>query len=204
MTQKVLETAYFDELPEEEQKKFFEQIKKWVEESVVEIYIPEYISNKLEQGLRDIGFSDVEILYSGFWSQGDGASFTGKIDSKYLKKILGVNYELIPDDITIRVERVTNSYVHERTTSCSANTEEVWAYAKEDLGGDDKLADKAENELWELIDKADEWLVKKNMEIYGKIEEFYEGSTSDEAVKSYIEDYGPQFELVQEEKWVIV
>ena len=38
--------------------------------------------------LKSIGFSDIKIQFSGFWSQGDGASFTCKIDFQKFAEFL--------------------------------------------------------------------------------------------------------------------
>ena len=51
-----------------------------VDEAVWEIVEEDIIWKWRDKLDNDYGVRDAEILYSGFWSQGDGASFTGRID----------------------------------------------------------------------------------------------------------------------------
>ena len=71
------------ELPENIQKKVLEEYRDWTTDHDWWDYIYE---NWIEK-LGGLGFNDVEISFSGFWSQGDGASFTAKsIDvAKYIR-----------------------------------------------------------------------------------------------------------------------
>lgn len=196
----------FKDLPANEQEKFFEEIRESIQGDTAQIYIPEYISETLEKELEELGFTDVEILYSGFWSQGDGASFTGRITYGGVKNILNVDYDLIPEDLPISIERGGSLYVHENSTSVIANYQDVWDYVHElSQGGSAASDEDGEAQLDELINKLEKWVVKKNQELYGKIQEFYEGSTSDESVRQYIEDYAPEFELIQDEpRWEMI
>jgi len=93
------------------------------------------ISNDLEE---EFGLSDVEINFSGFYSQGDGASFTGIVTemSKFLGKIdPGVKELLERSDsmsrfdeaVTIKFLRVTDRYFHENTCQAEIDPDE-WSY----------------------------------------------------------------------------
>jgi len=67
---------YFEELTPEQQNKVIEKyhdINKDSWEFDYEIMEQEFISK-----LEDLGYSNIEIQYTGFYSQGDGASFTAK------------------------------------------------------------------------------------------------------------------------------
>lgn len=64
----------FAELPQKEQKAFFESNpEKFQPDNDWHDGTLEWFTEALEM----IGFSDVSINYRGFWSQGDGAQFTG-------------------------------------------------------------------------------------------------------------------------------
>lgn len=66
-----IEIFKLSELTEEAQKKALE---KWNEHSEFD---SQFIIDDYREILECIGFSDVKIYYSGFYSQGDGACFTG-------------------------------------------------------------------------------------------------------------------------------
>ncbi len=69
------------------------------------------VDNLEKQLEEDFGFSNVKISFSGFASQGDGASFTGElIDLKQFLEKTGINP-------TIHFRRGTSNYSHERTVS---------------------------------------------------------------------------------------
>lgn len=68
--------------------------------------------------LKENGFDDAKILYSGFYSQGDGASFDADID---LEKFLTPNEReaLKGIDIAWEIYRISHQYVHELSRSVS-------------------------------------------------------------------------------------
>ena len=95
----------------------------------------EAISNDLEE---EFGLSDVEIKFSGFYSQGDGASFTGLVTemSKFLGKIDPGVKELLErsgsmskfdEAATIRFVRTSDRYLHENTCQAEIDFDE-WNY----------------------------------------------------------------------------
>lgn len=68
--------ATYEELTEEQKKKVIEKLSDINTDS-------NWYSANFENytyTLSLLGFSNVEIEFSGFWSQGDGASFTGRFD----------------------------------------------------------------------------------------------------------------------------
>lgn len=100
-----------------------------------------------------MGFSDVKIAYSGFWSQGDGASFTGNFDSSNinLDKLKEHNPELYSawgqaltklasEKITATLYRKPSLYVHHNTVGIDEFTMPNYVYAVE----------QAEVELYEV------------------------------------------------------
>jgi len=116
----------------------------------------EYVIEEFKEDLDDMGVGGVEVEYSGFYSQGDGASFTGKVeDTKlFLTKTLGMtqysNEELdeLPvavkekvrefiDSLTIAFNRKYGSrYSHENT--CQTDT---WCEILRNVGYDDEYPD---------------------------------------------------------------
>jgi len=133
------------------------------------------------------GYEDAKIAYSGFWSQGDGASFTATINlDTYLKaqkwgnrfrRILKLN-----DEIDAQVIRGDSHYSHENTIRASLSPNYY--------DGDAKL-DEQLDELEELITEDARHL---STLIYKDLQEDYEASTSDEAVRETIEINEYEFE----------
>lgn len=85
-------------------------------------YTYEYFKNEMDK----IGVAVDDIRFSGFYSQGDGASFTGEVYDvhKFLKKakIKTVLSKLDDNDfgdIYIEFTRTTSRYVHEKTVEAN-------------------------------------------------------------------------------------
>jgi hypothetical protein len=84
----------FDELSPEIQERLIEEEREilseedWWHESVIEDF---------KDDMKEVGINDLEAEFTGFYSQGDGASFTSDdIDSRKLLKSMGVksSYDL--------------------------------------------------------------------------------------------------------------
>lgn len=62
--------------------------------------------------LKKLGFTDVGIYWSGFWSQGDGACFTGSwsVDWMKLDEVLGYTSEARAKEILAYPEKVRGLY----------------------------------------------------------------------------------------------
>jgi len=73
----------FQDLSQEDKEKL---IEKWsdilIEDSEYDWYEP--IFDEFESQMREFGIENVEIKFSGFYSQGDGASFTGDVTDNSL------------------------------------------------------------------------------------------------------------------------
>ena len=129
----------FDELTDEQKKKAIEQYRdinthyNWHDDTL----------NDFKEALEILGFKNVTISYSGFWSQGDGASFTGefivpsdddtlemrlkKFKSKFpwiyesedtlFKRYSGLKFD--DDEFeTYEVYRIGHHYYHSKTITC--------------------------------------------------------------------------------------
>ena len=81
------------------------------------------IYDGFKEDMEKVGIEVEDMRFSGFWSQGDGASFTGYMRSKpffeYHK--LADSYPWVAKlishggDFTLRIERTSHRYVHENT-----------------------------------------------------------------------------------------
>lgn len=118
----------FSDLTEEDQKKLINECLKNSTFSSDFGFFAEHIIERYKEILENVGFEDPEINYSGFYCQGDGASFTTKnVDiEKFINYLLMceyhyfekmVNFWFIAADkqfVDASVERHSN-YVHERS-----------------------------------------------------------------------------------------
>jgi hypothetical protein len=163
----------------------------------------EFVIQSYKEDLNANGYNDVEISFSGFWSQGDGASFTAKSvdighflekwknDYGFLKWVVDSNFSYFE----CIVERISHHYSHENT--CKIDWEEsgfVWEEADlylsdfkiktlEALGGEKYILEKFD-QLGESIEKdRKDWCRK----IYKALEDEYEYLMTNEAIIEYIE-----------------
>lgn len=131
--------------------------------------------------LEAIGFDNPEFAFSGFWSQGDGASFTSGIDlTKVLEHLiretgdhryewLASSDNFVNEHLELSVIRGTWRYVHEHSTKVDYDF-----YAR---GHGDYAA------LWavckELIEDVEALRLELCRQLYADLEAEYEYLTSD-------------------------
>lgn len=160
-------------------------------------YTYDYWKNRLSR----MGVDVDDISFSGFWSQGDGASFTGRIHTaKYLKRFMRIHgmreryrtiYTLADHlDMWVSITRGSSHYAHENTVTADADLEEPhWIDSDtEDLR--EALVLELYNEAmlhWRDFDKDVEETLRGYMhDIYRNLEREYDYLTSDEVVAEAI------------------
>jgi hypothetical protein len=143
-----------------------------------------------KEKLEALGIYKPEINYSGFWSQGDGASFTGSIDQwdiltllsslKVLKKFRYLVDNIRKDNISLSVtfDRISSHYSHENT--CRTNID--WR-VESDLVNYDLVATRAR----ELEEYLEDWRRDTCHEIYKSLETEYDYQTSREQIIESLE-----------------
>lgn len=176
---KIVTYAKYNELTEAQKLKVLEKLQdlnvdfQWWDSTY------EYIKTQL--GL--LGFSDIEIQFSGFWSQGDGASFTASFkvpNKKELKERIAALKEYSPDQnlfgfeslnfpkdwhgIDCKIFRIDHMYSHYNTISSDHSG--LKEFAREFSKG-----------------------------IYKRLEKEYEYRTSREAIEEAIEANDCEFNL---------
>jgi hypothetical protein len=139
-----------------------------------------FVIENWQEKLEKLGYEDVKIYFSGFYSQGDGACFTAKVNipkwikahkaSKRFKKLLNEYNKGIYAFITIK-----HNYRYYFSTSTTVDYE----------GGMD-LSDKAYEQLEEIARWIEDEREKLGNTIYKDLEEEYKYLTSDEAVRETI------------------
>lgn len=134
----------------------------------------EHVYADFTEYLEGLGYMDPKLAFSGFCSQGDGASFTAKMS---LKKWIGNDLKfasllpLIEEGLlTAEIRRGASNYSHENT--CSAC---VLPDLREVSGEAVDLCDTLESAL-----EADRYRLCK--ELYKQLEDEYEHLSSDETL----------------------
>ena len=175
----------FNELDDKAKKRVLSNLSDInVEDDWYKYEIDDYVLR-----LEHRGYKNADIRFSGFGSQGDGASFTtDEIDLVALCKTL--NIELTPsftdwlkvEDITLLIERYTRHYCHPNTVRAE------WRNV-----GD--IPPQFDNLLCEIEDKITADVRSQSKVIYHGLSEVYDSLTSDEAIIETINANGYTFEV---------
>jgi hypothetical protein len=179
-------TAYsYDELPENAKEKTLEKL---YDINVEFDDWHELILDMWKDKLEAMGFEDVTISYTGFWSQGDGASFICKRFNiltwlkynKACKKYRSVYGQLTgknPPHVSGHITRYGH-YYHERSTMFDLEVHEYTGNLK------------SQNQFYGQIDELTNWtkdeIIALNRQIYRDLEEEYSFQTSRETVEDTI------------------
>ena len=154
----------------------------------------DYVVEDFEHELNKIGVGKVKVSYSGFWSQGDGASFTGTVEdnTKFIRDALGLTaypQEAI-DCLVIDFTRNSSRYAHENTCDTEVEIDhEDGGGAEFTIGGGPgfEITRTLEEIADHVQEKAEEWRLSKCGELYKNLEEEYEGLRTDETVADTLE-----------------
>lgn len=133
--------------------------------------------------LKSVGFDGVQSQYSGFWTQGSGASFTAdSLDiEKFLRAIKRWTYyrplhEMIRiNEIWAKVVRNSHQCYHEYTTQAELHGEHYI-----------DLTTRQETLYEELEKEIDDYITNAGVEYYKALENEYNYLTSDEQVSEAI------------------
>lgn len=143
----------------------------------------EFTIDKWKERLEELGFSNPDISFSGFSSQGDGASFTATINfHTLLNHLIMCNIDPALCDVALRfaennqlsgsILRLDRHYSHEKTVVVSLELD--YFHDPRKIWRDKEL------ELTNTVQIYAREIMRK---IYKELEAEYEYLTSDEAVK---------------------
>jgi hypothetical protein len=175
----------FDELSEESQQKIIESFRQDYEPYYDVIY--EDFALRLSEAYG--GELDTEeITWSGFWSQGDGASFICNFDSEVLLPILKEELneeqvallEEIDAEIDFKSIRTGYQYAHENTVRGKVSIYYGDAYYDR-MVEINEIHDILENKLTEIIRE-------ECRSLYRQLESFYDQETEDERIIEEIKE----------------
>ena len=147
----------------------------------------DFIFDDFKEQIEKIGLTDVEIQFTGFWSQGDGASFTcrsfdiGKLLSHFrinTRHCLG----FLADNINVSIKRNTTRYSHENTTFVDV---ELFYYKS--LSQHKRFANEIDRIWVDLTHDLENYRRIKSVELYKRLQDCYEDLTSRESILATIE-----------------
>lgn len=196
-------------LHELDENDFIVEFNRWVENTQVDY---DFVIEEFIQDIKPYVI-DVDVEWSGFWSQGDGASFTGSVDILKVLDLIDTDNEhylyrelMRADELwkTATVTRSHSRYSHEMkmqldnvdTTICSRYV------PKGPLKGLDLTGETEEGEMQEVISACVdagsaavlEWCRDKARELYRKLEQEYEYQTSREMFIEWAEANEVEFD----------
>lgn len=164
------------------------------------------------EDMEKIGMRDIECEFSGFYSQGDGASFTGKVaDTKKFLESLNLNpffkkerSEVAPekfqvlfidfcDATEISIERTSQRYVHENSISAEVYIEDE-IELELDLGIGALFSINEEKIRENLEQKITDWARRESKKLYRSLEKYYEELTSPENIAEDLRSGGYRFD----------
>jgi hypothetical protein len=174
----------FDELSEQAQQKAIETVRGWdhLFEPDEEFVLEDIVA-------QNPHIKSMDISYSGFWSQGDGASFTGSIDGDWLIDFFAenVNDELktILREVEVSFFRHSSRYAHWNTVASELDSGDiVWADHIEE--NDNLRWNILFNYLDDMRQAIEEYRTDLCHDIYNALKQAYEQCHSDENITELI------------------
>lgn len=169
----------FDELSEQAQQAVIDKVRQWDDLFHAD---EEFIIEDFKERHPHIG--NMEIRYSGFYSQGDGASFTGYIDTGWvINNLLSDKLKTIVRDMDCTFERHNSRYCHENTVS--TQLEDI--YWADHIEENDRLrSSMMEEHCRDIADAIEEYRLDLCETIYRTLEKAYDDCHSDENIAELI------------------
>lgn len=146
------------------------------------------IVKRYEKELKEKGFYDINIRFSGFVRQGDGASFTGKIKPSDAMKLLKISvkhrwfYEIADNYLAIEIRRLPCGYYHEFSVKTVVGND---LNEESDIR---RIEDELKRISYNLKEELDNFQQIFSKIIYRVLKEEYEILTSDELVSETLEE----------------
>jgi hypothetical protein len=161
----------------------FSELDSNVQQNLIDTYeVDPYWDDQVIDDINDeadlLGIHDFNFRYTGFWSQGDGASFTGILSAELitsiLKKHFNENLSFNPEELHVSIERKSYPhYVHDKTVYAAIEINE------EDISDED--LDLIEN----LIE---DWKDNLCQKWYTKLERHYDSLSTEAHIVEIYED----------------
>jgi hypothetical protein len=197
------EVYTFAELTPEVQAKVIEREQQ--NEYLMDYPWYEYIvEDFVETKLTPIGFDTTteQVFFSGFWSQGDGACFDGKLNVlTYLEHFklqdkYPLTYQAALEGYvwaTIHQNGYGNHYSHEKTRYIEIENEAEDALRLDVFYDDENKVIKLNDELIALQADLEEERYDLSRQLYRDLEKEYEHLTSDETIREQLLDNDTEY-----------
>ena len=179
MKKQTIEVYEFSELGKEAKEKARDEFRQsYLDYDWWEV-IYEGIMEKAEE--YGITLEDEDIQFTGFWSQGDGASFVSKEINNYkFAEKAGIKVDKkVLDTIELYIDRTIMNYSHENSVHATAVYND--------------LPSKYEKKAEELTDKLKKIKNLLCTELYNNLEDYYDELTSDEYIDNEIMENDLEF-----------
>jgi len=195
-----------DELPAAIRSDVIERERSYEHEHIPEEWYEDTFDS-IKAELEELGLHDIEIEFTGFHSQGDGASFTADLYSEdknsFIETTLGLKDipKNVPEELSMCIVRTDRQHSHENTIRGEVEVDgedEVQRFSQ--LTGKamsielEPLMIDVEPYAEEIEEALTEWARNKSREIYDTLRKEYEGMFSDETIISSIRMRGTKFD----------
>jgi hypothetical protein len=170
------ESYTFDELSQEAKNHAIQNEIESMDETMGDWWYEPIIEGETEK-LKEEGFDDIDIQFTGFHSQGDGASFTAKVtdNEKFVNETLKMKVmDKILDNISISVTRIDSRHVHENTVrlDCEVDGEDEIDFFS--AGVDIDIKFDVSEYCVKIDDVGEPWLKSRCKEIYQALNKEYD------------------------------
>jgi hypothetical protein len=165
-----VEVFEFDQLTKKERNRLLREECQ----TLAEIWSPDVVVAEFTEKIASIGFSDVEVFYSGFGSQGDGACFDATVDIGKVCKHLEIPYSETEHDWSCSINILNRRYNHERAREIE------FQICDPDIGSANP---ELEAEIGEKIEKL---RLDLCIQLYRDLESDYHYNTSEEEALNFL------------------
>jgi hypothetical protein len=192
-------TFSFSELPKDIQEIIIERERSSIEGNGDD-YWQEPIIEGFHEDMEALGLTDVEVSYTGFWSQGDGASFTARVynseNKKFITEALGLKVlPEVAENLAISIKRISHHYSHENTIEGYVQVgffgdNEV----EKDMGTGMIITINVEDSLESIEDAVTTWARSRSKKLYDDLLTAYNEQFKEEYIIDDLEANGVEFD----------
>ena len=189
----------FEELPKEVQ----EEIVQKEQQSISE-FDSEWWSDPIIEGFHEdmeaLGLTDIEVEWSGFWSQGDGASFTARVynadNKKFITEALGIKVlDEVAENLYITIQRYANArYSHHNTMIARVEVDGDDEVEK-DMGTGMIITIDVEAAIPPIEEALGEWSRNRAKKLYDDLETAYNEQLSEENIIEDLIARGEKYDI---------
>jgi hypothetical protein len=190
-------TFSFSELPKSIQEIIIERERSSIAENGDD-YWAEPIIEGFHEDMEALGLTDIEVSYSGFWSQGDGASFTARVynadNKKFITEALGLKVlPEVAENLAISIIRISHHYSHENTIEGHVEVDGDDEIEK-DMGTGMIITINVEDSLEPIEDAVTTWARSRSRQLYDDLETVYNEQFKEEHIIEDLEANGVEFD----------